>query len=826
MQPPPSVVPAAESSSAPGKLEQVLDASAARDDIASDLVASVADTPTVGELLRIAASEHPEREAYVHGDEARHLRLARPGRRRVRGHARRARRRARRRRVPHARLLDQVRRLLPRRARAGAITSAINLRLGATEQASILERTEPVVTVVGDGAEIPDGATAGTVLAVSELGTPPFARRAPTPSSPTIAATDPACIVWTSGTTGAPKGAVYDHAAHGGDLAQHRPAHRARRPAARRAAVPARRLHDPHVGRARERHDDRARRASRGRRPRRCASSATRASRWATGVPTQWELVLAHPDLARTDFSQLRVCGIGGAARSRPSSCAGCARSLGCPVITRYTSTEAGVTTSTLVGDPRRDRRDHRRPADARRRAAHRRRRRRRPSSAPSEVGEIWSPLAGDDARLLARPRAHRDRRRRRRLAAHRRPRDRRTTTATCASSAGSRRCTSAAATTCTRPRSRRCSPSIPPSRQVAVVGLPDPVLGEIGGAFVVPADAGSAADARRRCGTGAGSGSPTTRHPTGSIVVDELPVTAMHKIDKRALARRPTSSARRREEPERDGATTRRSRRPNIQDVGHRRHPGQADQARRRARSRWSSRTRATRSRTTAGTSATTSTRAADRRVELRAAARFVATRECKAKRYPADSPITPDPTSGSYLAVYWILAGKFGEWIQWGTNQVNWLHENDRMFPHRDHIHTLMYKYRGEVHADDDGVPAELALDRRYPGIVLVIGELAEGQDPDDRWVQSRPLPSRPRSRSRSRRSRCSATRPATCPATPPRTASATSTSSTTRPGDLGRAVRSARRRPGAVGRRHGRVRLAVPGTVPGTDRYTDQL
>ncbi len=127
-------------------------------------------------------------------------------------------------------------------------------------------------------------------------------------------------------------------------------------------------------------------------------------------------------------------------------------------------------------------------------------------------------------------------------------------------------------------------------------------------------------------------------------------------------------------------------------------------------------------------------------------AGTRFVATRECKAKRYPADSPICPDPTSGSYLAVYWILAGKFGEWIQWGTNQVNWLHENGRMFPHRDHIHTLMYKYRGEVHADEDGVPAELALDRRYPGLVLVIGELAEGVEDTQitEWVQSRPLPS----------------------------------------------------------------------------------
>jgi hypothetical protein len=122
----------------------------------------------------------------------------------------------------------------------------------------------------------------------------------------------------------------------------------------------------------------------------------------------------------------------------------------------------------------------------------------------------------------------------------------------------------------------------------------------------------------------------------------------------------------------------------------------------------------------------------------------RFVATRECKAKRYPADSPITPDPSAGSYLALYWVLAGKFGDWIQWGTNQVNWLHANDRMFPHRDHIHTLMYKFSSETHATDDGVPTELALDHRYPGLVLVIGELAEGATVDDvsAWFEEQPL------------------------------------------------------------------------------------
>ena len=44
----------------------------------------------------------------------------------------------------------------------------------------------------------------------------------------------------------------------------------------------------------------------------------------ASGVPTQWNLVLDHPDIARTDFSELRVAGVGAAAIP-PDSSAGSA---------------------------------------------------------------------------------------------------------------------------------------------------------------------------------------------------------------------------------------------------------------------------------------------------------------------------------------------------------------------------------------------------------------------------------------------------------------------------------------------------------------------
>ena len=113
------------------------------------------------ELLKIAAREHPDREAYVHGDK----------------------------RVTYAwldRAADGFAATLVELGvvpgdvvclmlgssikfaacylgslRAGAITSAINLRLGVNEQASILNRTEPAVTVLGDGSEIPPDANAG-----------------------------------------------------------------------------------------------------------------------------------------------------------------------------------------------------------------------------------------------------------------------------------------------------------------------------------------------------------------------------------------------------------------------------------------------------------------------------------------------------------------------------------------------------------------------------------------------------------------------------------------------------------------------------------------
>ncbi len=126
-------------------------------------------------------------------------------------------------------------------------------------------------------------------------------------------------------------------------------------------------------------------------------------------------------------------------------------------------------------------------------------------------------------------------------------------------------------------------------------------------------------------------------------------------------------------------------------------------------------------------------------------AGARYVATRDCKALRYPAESSLMSDVTKGSYLALYWVLDEHHDDWNAWAVEQVNRLHADSRMFTERDHIHTGLYRYAGEMNAAGSTTPAELALDRAYPGIVVVIGETTPGVTVDrlDGFFRERPCP-----------------------------------------------------------------------------------
>ena len=108
----------------------------------------------------------------------------------------------------------------------------------------------------------------------------------------------------------------------------------------------------------------------------------------------------------------------------------------------------------------------------------------------------------------------------------------------------------------------------------------------------------------------------------------------------------------------------------------------------------------------------------------------RWVATRPLKALRFPADTPITPDISRGSYLVTYWILDGTYEKTLRWSVDQVLQLHKQDRMAPVRHNISTAFYRYDWGVFRDPDGVPPELALEHLYAGIGVTMIERPAGK------------------------------------------------------------------------------------------------
>jgi acyl-CoA synthetase (AMP-forming)/AMP-acid ligase II len=229
--------------------------------------------------------------------------------------------------------------------RLGAVTSGINPRMGAAEVASIVERAAPVLAVVDPEAGSLPSTTSVATLSRAEAAA---AWDGPPPGAwPELDPGDPVAVVWTSGTTGRPKGAVFDHAnlaavARGTDVLS--------QPGDRRLSP----LPFAHVAYMTRTWDEVAHAVTTVITPTPWrADDAIRiiAEERVTvgqGVPTQWSLMLASAELEQTDVSSLRIVSTG-AARTTAAMIAEMRQRFGVPVVVRYTSTEASLGTGTTL---------------------------------------------------------------------------------------------------------------------------------------------------------------------------------------------------------------------------------------------------------------------------------------------------------------------------------------------------------------------------------------------------------------------------------------------------------------------------------------------
>lgn len=237
--------------------------------------------------------------------------------------------------------------------RLGAIASAINPRLGPAEIGHILARCEPAAILTDEPGRVPAAVTGPVVTPSQARGPGNSGAGSATPSFTGWTATEadaPAVVVWTTGTTGLPKGAWFDHATMafiGANLGPLSAPYD-------RKLMPIPFAHTGYITRV---YDQVMHRSAYVLTPPAWSADsmldvlASERITLGQGVPTQWEKLIQLDRLDEADLSSLRIVSTG-AARVSPALVRALHEKLKVPVVIRYASTEVPLAFGTGLADP------------------------------------------------------------------------------------------------------------------------------------------------------------------------------------------------------------------------------------------------------------------------------------------------------------------------------------------------------------------------------------------------------------------------------------------------------------------------------------------